>query len=180
MWKKYTQAFNAKSTAVLGLEVAKHALRENHTPKAVLNMLTQDPQYREYLRRDGGDQTRADQHAQGILAKAQAELEQFRVKDANQIAEGINRVLAKFGQEQADGSLVFEGNILRFTASPSEMTVQNIQSGALTFHVKDGRLLKHNVNSDLKSRVNALKKVMDQPLQVDPDINKRKAPRKGR
>jgi hypothetical protein len=42
MWKKYTQAFNAKSTAVLGLEVAKHALRENHTPKAVLNMLTQD------------------------------------------------------------------------------------------------------------------------------------------
>ena len=130
LWKKYTQAFNAKSTAVLGLEVAKHALRENHTPKAVLNMLTYDPQYRIFLRRDNEDRTRADQHAQGILVKAQAELEQFRVKDANQIAEGISRVLAKFGQEQADGSLVFEGNTLRFTASPSEMSVQNIQSGA--------------------------------------------------
>ena len=180
MWKKYTQAFNAKSTAVLGLEVAKHALRENHAPKAVLNMLTQDPQYREYLRRDGGDRTRADQHAQGILAKAQAELEQSRVKDATQIAEGINRVLAKFGKEQADGSVVFEGNTLIFTASPSEMTVQNIQSGAVTFHIKDGQLLKHNVNSDLKAKVTALKKAMEPPKQVEQNITERKTVRKGR
>jgi hypothetical protein len=127
MWKKYTQSFNTKASAVLGLEVAKHALRENHSPKAVLNMLTQDPQYREYLRRDDGDRTRADLHAQGTLAKAQAELEQARVNDANQIAVGIGLVLEKFGKAQEDGSVVFEGNTLRFSSRSPEMTVQNIR-----------------------------------------------------
>jgi virulence-associated protein VapD len=181
MWEKYTQSFNTKSTAVLGLEVAKQTLRENHTPKAVLNMLTQDPQYREYLRRDGGDRTRADRYAQGILAKAQAELEQSRVNDANQIAHGINRVLAKFGKEQKDGSVVFEGNTLRFTASASEMTVENTKSGAITFHIKDGQLLKHNVNSDLKAKVTALKRAMqEQTLQEGQNIGERNTVRKGR
>ncbi len=181
MWKKYTQAFNAKSTAVLGLEVAKHALRENHSPKAVLNMLTQEPQYREFFRRDGGDRTRADIHAQGTLAKAQSELEQARVNDASQIAAGIGLVLEKFGEAKEDGSVVFEGNTLRFTASSSEMTVENIQSGAVTFHIKDGQLLKHNVNSDLKAKVNSMKKAMqEQTLQEGQNIGERRTVRKGR
>lgn len=180
MWKKYTQAFNAKSTAVLGLEVAKHALRENHTPKAILNMLTQDPQYREFFRRDGGDRTRADLHAQGTLAKAQAEIEQARVNDANKIAQGINLILDKFGKEQEDGSVVFEGNTLRLASSSTEMTVENIKSGAIIFHIKDGKLLKHNVNSDLKAKVNTMKKMIEETPQQEQNLDRQRTARKGR
>jgi hypothetical protein len=180
MWKKYTQAFNAKSSAVLGLEVAKHALRENHTPQAVLNMLTQDPQYREFLRRDGGDRTRADLHAQGTLAKAQAEIEQARVNDANRIAQGINLVLDKFGKEQEDGSVVFEGNTLRLASSSTEMIVENIKSGAIVFHIKDGRLLKHNVNSDLKAKVNTMKKMIEETPHQEQNLDRQRSARKGR
>jgi hypothetical protein len=181
MWKKYTQSFTTKPSALPGLEAAKHALRENHSPKAVLNMLTQDPQYREYLRKDGGDRTRADTHAQGTLAKAQAELEQARVHDANSIAVGIGLVLEKFGDVKEDGSVVFEGNTLRFSSSPSEMSVQDIKSGAITFHIKDGQLLKHNPNSDLKARVNVMKKaIQEQTLQKGQNIGENKSVRKGR
>lgn len=180
MWKKYTQAFNAKSTAVLGLEVAKHALRENHTPKAVLNMLTQDPQYREFFRRDGGDRTRADLYAKGILDKAQAELEQARVKDANNIAQGITLILDQFGEGKGNGNFVFEGNTLRCSANSAEITVENLKSGSTIFHIKDGKLLKHNVNSDLKSKINAMKKMIQDIPQQEQILDRHKSARKGR
>ncbi len=171
MWKKYTQSFNSKPTALIGLETAKHALRENHTPKAVLNMLTYDPQYRAYLRRDGGDRTSADIHAQGILERAQAELVQARVNDANKIAQGINLVLEHYGKLQEDGRTVFEDKTLRFSSTPTEMLVQDIKSSAVTFYIKDGKLLKHNVNSDLKAKVNNFKKLIlqEKPQYSDTD-----------
>jgi hypothetical protein len=144
-------------------------------------MLTQDPQYREFFRRDGGDRTRADLHAQGTLAKAQAELEQARVNDANQIAQGIGLVLEKFGEVQEDGSNVFEGNTLRFSSGSSEISVENIQSGAITFHIKDGQLLKHNVNSDLRAKVNTMKQALQgQKIQEEQNLSEQKLFRKKR
>jgi hypothetical protein len=181
MWKKYTQAFNTKLSALLGLEAAKHALRESHTPKAVLNMLTQEPQYREYLRRDGGDRTRADTHAQGMLAKAQAELEHTRVEDANAIAQNIQFLLENRGQVKEDGGIEFVGNTLRFSGTESEILVQDIKSSATTFHVKDGNVLKHNVNSDLRAKMSAIKQTIQQEaLQQEQNLGKQRSVRKGR
>jgi hypothetical protein len=180
MWKKYSQSFNTKPSALLGLEAAKHALRENHTPKAVLNMLTQEPQYREYLRRDGGDRARADTYAQRLLTKAQSDLEQLRVEDAGAIAQGIQFLLENRGQAKEDGSIEYEGNTLRFSGNSSEILAQDIKSGAITFHVKDGKVLKHNVNSDLRAKMNAVKKTIQETPQQEQNIGKRKSIRRGR
>jgi hypothetical protein len=80
---------------------------------------------------------------EGMHAKAQAELEQVKVEDARAIAQTIGLVLNKFGKAKDDGSVVLEGNALRFSSSSSKMSVQDIKSGAIVFHIKDGQLLKH-------------------------------------
>lgn len=181
MWKRYTQSFNTKPTAVLGLEVAKHALRENHSPKAVLNMLTQDPQYREYLRRDGGDRTRADIHAQGLLGKAQAELEQVRLNDAGQIAKGIGLVLENYGEAQPDGSVEFAGNTFVISKTQDEIVVREKRNGAEIFHLKEGKLLKYSPNSELKSKVSTLvKTIQEQKLQTQSTVAKQQSAKRSR
>lgn len=74
MWQKYSRGINSKATNVIALEASKRALRDNHSPQAVLKMLTQDPQYRQFLRRDRGDCKAAETYANAILNSANIEL----------------------------------------------------------------------------------------------------------
>lgn len=108
-------------------------------------------------------------------------LQDQRINDANLIAQGIGLVLEKFGKVGKNGSVVFEGDTLRFSSSSSEISAQDIKSGAVTFHIKDGQLLKHNPNSDLKARVNIMKKaIQESTLQEGRNISEQKSVRKKR
>lgn len=71
MWQKYTQGINSKASSVVALEAAKRAFKDNHSLEAILNMLTEDPQYRQFLRRDSGDRKAADTYAQSICTGAE-------------------------------------------------------------------------------------------------------------
>ena len=74
MWQKYSKGVQSKASNVIALEAAKRAFRDDHTSEAVFLMLTHDPQYRQFLRRDGGDSKFADLHVRAIRAGAEVEV----------------------------------------------------------------------------------------------------------
>ena len=74
MWQKYSKGVQSKASNVIALEAAKRAFRDNHTPEAVFQMLTHDPQYRQFLRRDSGNSKFADLHVRAIRAGAEVEV----------------------------------------------------------------------------------------------------------
>ncbi|NJM78057.1 MAG: hypothetical protein HC852_22645 [Acaryochloridaceae cyanobacterium RU_4_10] len=79
-----------------------------------------------------------------------------------------------------DGSIEFVGATLKFSATESEMSVQDIKSGATTFHIKDGKLLKYNPNSDLRAKMSAIKKTIQEPPQQEQNPGKQRSVRRGR
>jgi predicted nucleotidyltransferase component of viral defense system len=107
-------------------------------------------------------------------------LQSQRANDAKEITQVIQMMLEKYGQAKEDGSIEYEGNTLRFLGTESEISVQDIKSGTTTFHVKDGKVLKHNPNSDLRARMSAIKKTIQETAQQEQNIGKRKSIRRGR
>jgi hypothetical protein len=63
MWQKYTAGLNLRSSSAITQEVTRRAIKAGHNEQAVLGMLTRDPQYRQIVRSDKGDQSRADNYA---------------------------------------------------------------------------------------------------------------------
>lgn len=74
MWKTYCHGIAASASNLIALEAAKRAFRNNHTSRSVFAMLTQEPTYRELLKRDRGNPKFADRHAQAICFSAEADV----------------------------------------------------------------------------------------------------------
>jgi hypothetical protein len=73
LWAKYSQGVSSVS-AQLTIDVTKRAITAKHTKTEILQMLTDDPQYRQFAKRDKGDLTSANQYATAIFNKVVGDL----------------------------------------------------------------------------------------------------------
>ena len=91
MWQKYSQGIQSKASAIVAVEAVKRAYREKHSPEAILRMLTHDPQYRQFVRRDNGDNKAAEFSARAIYQRAVILLAEEEQQQMPQRGQDVSR-----------------------------------------------------------------------------------------
>lgn len=73
LWAKYSKGLSSVSVQ-LTIDVIKRAIAARHAKTEILQMLTDDPQYRQFVKRDKGDLSSANQYATAIFNKVVRDL----------------------------------------------------------------------------------------------------------